>query len=304
MLNTQLSDQDKFPLKLSDLIVTSVSPIKAPSGLLWARDRSTLHRDMPCDGLGNDAYYDASWKDDTYLDYQDGGIQMYIDPSGRGKDETSYACSGFLNGWIHIPDLGGIQGGYDDDTLDHLIGIAKANKVTTIWIENNFGDGMFTKLLESRMMTTGAYECHIEERRVNTQKETRIISTLEPIMNQHKLVVNKESLERDHRNIPIKELGSEQARFFRLSYQMSRLQAVKGCLAHDDRLDALEGAVWVWTEQMNRDTIKLQEDTKRKRLEEALSENLFGAFHGSVTGGKGGFKGPKRVYMNNRKRLR
>jgi hypothetical protein len=53
------------------------------------------------------------------------GSVMAIDPSGRGKDETAYAVVKHLNGTLFCPTAGGIKGGYEDDTLDKLVEIAK-----------------------------------------------------------------------------------------------------------------------------------------------------------------------------------
>ena len=38
MLDSRLSDIDKFPLKISDLIVTSIDNEIAPERFVWARD--------------------------------------------------------------------------------------------------------------------------------------------------------------------------------------------------------------------------------------------------------------------------
>ena len=118
-------------------------------------------------------------------------------------------------------------------------------------------------------------------------------------MNQHKLVINQESLEKDFSTIPTKEQGHEKARMYRLAYQMSRLQKAKGCLSHDDRLEAIEGAVWVWTENMNRDTIVLADQHKRQMIERDLEENFIRAFHGSQSASKRPYRG---INMNGRRK--
>ena len=43
MLDTSLSDAEKFPLKCADLIVTSVNPTSAPESIIWCSDPLTLH---------------------------------------------------------------------------------------------------------------------------------------------------------------------------------------------------------------------------------------------------------------------
>ena len=45
MLDTSLSDAEKFPLKMADLIVTSVNPTTAPDRIVWCSDKqlSLIH---------------------------------------------------------------------------------------------------------------------------------------------------------------------------------------------------------------------------------------------------------------------
>ena len=47
MLDTSLSDAEKFPLKNSDLIVTSVNPTTAPESVIWCDDPTNVIKDLP-----------------------------------------------------------------------------------------------------------------------------------------------------------------------------------------------------------------------------------------------------------------
>ena len=51
MLDTTLSDAEKFPLKFADLIVTPVNPTHAPENIIWCSDPRNLIKDLPCAGL-------------------------------------------------------------------------------------------------------------------------------------------------------------------------------------------------------------------------------------------------------------
>ena len=44
MLDTSLSDAEKFPLKCADLVVTSVNPTSAPEAVVWCSDPSKCHQ--------------------------------------------------------------------------------------------------------------------------------------------------------------------------------------------------------------------------------------------------------------------
>lgn len=139
MLDTRLSDANKYPLKLRDLVVMDADiNFKAPENLTWGASPELEHANLPCVGLNGDRYYRPQKLADTWLDYT--GSIMAIDPSGRGSDETSYAVAKMLNGFIFVPDAGGLSGGYSQETLETLCRIAKDSKVNKIIIESNFGE--------------------------------------------------------------------------------------------------------------------------------------------------------------------
>lgn len=138
MLDTTLSDIEKYPLKCSDLIVTDVDIDNAPEKILWGSHPDQIIKDLDCVGMATDKFYKPMQiKEVEWLPYQ--MKAMTIDPSGRGQDETSYACGGVLNSQIFVMDVGGYQGGYDDETLVALAKKAYEYRVNKIIIEDNFG---------------------------------------------------------------------------------------------------------------------------------------------------------------------
>ena len=91
---------------------------------------------------------------------------------------------------------------------------------------------MFTKLLMP--FVTRTYPVTIEEIRHTENKEKRIIDTLEPLMQQHRLIVNANVVQSDYQST--QELyQSEKALRYQLFYQMSRIGRDRGSLAEDDR---------------------------------------------------------------------
>ena len=62
----------------------------------------------------------------------------------------------------------------------------------------------------------------------------------------------------------------EQQLHYQLFYQLTRITRDKGCLKHDDKLDALAGAVSYWTEHM---AIDIEEEI-RLRKEEAFEAEI------------------------------
>lgn len=265
MLDTSLSDGEKYPLKLADLIVMPLDTRMAPVKLVWSSGPEYIINDAPCVGLGNDRYYRPMWTAKDMAEYT--GSVMFIDPSGRGGDETSYAVVKMLHGWLFLVDIGGFTGGYTEETLKALCRKAAYHKVNVVQVEPNFGDGMFLELLKPVMHRI--HPCRLEEgERATNQKERRIIDTLEPVMNQHRLVVDKALIKKDQETAPDPK--------YSLFYQMTRLTKDKGALAHDDRLDALEGAVRYWVTQMGRDTEKAAESHREKLLEAELKKFMDG----------------------------
>ena len=261
MLDTSLSDADKYPLKLSDLIVMPLDTRMAPVKIVWSSSPDYVINDVPCVGMSGDRFYRPMWTAPEMAEYT--GSVMFIDPSGRGSDETAYAVVKMLHGWLFLVDSGGFIGGYNDDTLKALALAAARNQVNVVQVEPNFGDGMFLELLKPWMQRI--HPCRLEEAdRASTQKERRIIDTLEPVLNQHRLVVDQRLIKKDF------ETASNPK--YSLFYQLTRITREKGALIHDDRLDALAGAVRYWTLQMGRDTEKAAQEHKEKLLEAELKK--------------------------------
>ena len=247
MLDTSLSDQDRYPLKLSDLIISSINPEHAPEKVIWSNSPEYSLPDLPCVGFNGDRYYRPAQEFGDWIEYT--GSVMSIDPSGKGKDATGYAIVKMLNGNLFVSDAGGLVGGYDDRVLERLSKLARDHKVNTIICEENFGGGMFAELLKPYLMRF--HPCQIENIRNNKTKEFRIIDTLEPVMNSHRLIIDRKVVEKDYRantnEAPERKLKLQ------LFYQMSRITRHKGSLVHDDILDALSGAVSYWTDYMSAD---------------------------------------------------
>lgn len=244
MLDTTMSDSNRYPLKLNDLIVASGCSTwkEAPAKIQWASGTEQLKGidpEIPNVGLKGDYFVAPMYTSPEYAPFE--GVAMSIDPAGRGEDKTAYAVLKMLHGVLYLTDVGALEGGYSDSTLEELSSIAKRNKVNYVVIESNFGDGMATALLKPVMAKI--HPCEIEEVRHNIQKEKRIIDTLEPIMNGHRLVVDEQLIKDDFKLEPNHQL-------FR---QLTRITKDRGALRHDDQIDALAIAANYWVERMDRD---------------------------------------------------
>jgi len=279
MLDTSLSDANKYPLKLSDLLVMSCDKDTAPEKVVYGIMKPVS--DIPNVGLSGDKFYAP---EDTIGRAKYTGSVLAIDPSGRGSDETAYAVVKMLNGFLYVVDCGGVEGGYSDATLQHLTDLAKIHSVNMVLIESNFGDGMFTELLKPYMLKT--YPCTMEEVRHNTQKESRIIDTLEPVMNQHRLVIDPKVVQKDYDSV--QHMPPDKGVKYMLTYQMTRIMKVRGALAHDDRLDVLAMAVQYWVDQMAADAdseIQIRkDDLLDAELDKFMSNLNFGTSSSEPSG--------------------
>ena len=270
-LDTRLSDENRYPLKLKDLQVTSLNPEKAYEHYVWASNPEQRVEQLPCVGLEGDCFNRPMALNGELIDYS--GAQMSIDVAGSGADETGVCISKFLNGNIFIFYCSGLAGGYDERTLGKITELAKEHKVKSILIEKNFGQGMFSQLL--RPYLRKKYPVVIEEVHNTKQKERRIIETLEPLMNQHRLIFDVSVIERDYQST--QHMSPESALRYQLMYQMSRVTKDRGSLKHDDRLDALSMSCNYWLEQIARDSELAVRDRKNELLETELENFMDGA---------------------------
>lgn len=247
MLDTRLSDAERYPLKVGDLLVMDIPTHEAPEKLSWSSDDEYIVEDLPNVAFNGDHYHKPMFMSDNFVEYT--GSVMSIDPSGRGKDETGYAVIKMLNGFLYVRRCGGISGGYSEEALQELAKIARDEQVNEIIVESNFGDGMFNQLFLP--VLTKIHPVTLSEVRHNIQKEKRIIDVLEPVLNQHKMVIDKKLIKRDYDSC--QHLPPEQSLRYQLMYQLTRITRERGALTNDDRLDALSMATQYWVEHMAQD---------------------------------------------------
>jgi hypothetical protein len=239
MLDTSLSDAEKFPLKFQDLIVTPLGE-ECAERYAWSSDPRYCLKELSPVGLPGDRFYGPMFIDEGIVSYDETIVS--VDPSGRGSDETVACVLSQANGYIFVRDMKAFKDGYSDQTLSAICSLAKRYKAGKMLIESNFGDGMVAELMK-RHTSQMQVPIDIEEVRATTRKEERIIDTLEPVMNQHKLIMDPKVLDWDYKSNP--DEAPEKRLEYMLMYQMSRMCREKGAVKHDDRIDALaQGVQW------------------------------------------------------------
>ena len=260
MLDTSLSDAEKFPLKFQDLVITSVNPTQAPDAVVWCSDPRNVLRDLPTVGLPGDYFYSPMQLQGEWSDYTE--TICSIDPSGRGTDETAATYISQKNGFLYVHEVRAYRDGYSDNTLLDILRGCKRYNVSKLLIETNFGDGIVAELFKKHLQQT-KQAIAVEEVRANVRKEDRIIDALEPVMNQHRLIVDRGVVEWDYSSN--KDAAPEDRLLYMLFYQMSRMCREKGAIRHDDRLDSLAQGVKYFTDAMG---ISAFEAVKQKRMDD------------------------------------
>ena len=270
-LDTSLSDAEKFPLKMADLVVTSVNPTEAPENCIWCSDPANVIKDLPTVGLPGDYFYSPMQLVGNWGDYSE--TICSVDPSGRGTDETAAAFLSQRNGFIYLHEMRAYREGYSDNTLLNILDGCKKYGVTKLVIETNFGDGIVSELFRKHL-SSRRQPVDIEEVRANVRKEDRIIDSLEPILNQHRLVVDRKVIEWDYKSNP--DAAPEERLIYMLFYQMSRMCREKGAVKHDDRLDCLAQGVKYYTDALSisaTEQIKLREREEFNDMLEAFLDD-------------------------------
>jgi hypothetical protein len=259
-LDTSLSDAEKFPLKMADLVVTAVNPTEAPDAVVWCADQRNVIKDLPTVGLPGDYFYAPMQLQGEWSPYTE--TICSVDPSGRGSDETAAAFLSQKNGFLYLHEMRAYRDGYSDRTLLDILRGCKRYNVTKLVIETNFGDGIVSELFRKHLQQT-KQAIDVEEIRANVRKEDRIIDSLEPVLNQHRLCVDKSVIDWDYNSN--QDAAPEERLQYMLFYQMSRMCKEKGAVKHDDRLDCLAQGVKYFTDALS---ISAYEQVRYKRQQD------------------------------------
>ena len=259
MLDTSPAEADKHPLKTKDLIIHDVDPDMAHVKLVWGSGPEQLVKDLHSGGFDGDYYVRRAWASDEMAGYQ--GTVCAIDPSARGKDETGFAIVKYAHGMLYLCEVGGYTDGFAEDTLKALAAKMAHWNVNYYIIERNYGGGMFDQLLKPHVLRVCKASPDEDWKSWSVgMKEQRLLDVMEPLVQAHRLVVDRRVIEKDMEV----QADTEAYSFIQ---QMTRMARLKGCLAHEDRLEAVAMACGYWTERMDRDTEKVLDRHKTELLD-------------------------------------
>lgn len=242
MLDTSLVDAMRQQLRLSDLVVANFAPELLPEIVAWqaaAKYEVELGQDFP---VTMAKMYYAAPTNSHFVAPKD--VFAYIDPAGGGADELAIAASVALGPYIHLLDVAGLKGGLNTANEAELCDFCRRNKVTRIKVESNMGHGLFEINLRAIFNATDDLQhlaqCITGEYSTG-QKEKRIIDSLVSPMQRHRVIVHQRVFESDRK---YNMQHSQEARTgYSLWYQLANITTDRDSLPHDDRLEAVAGAV-------------------------------------------------------------
>ncbi len=284
-LDVSQSDKNKYPLKVSDLMVMSLDPRRGPESLAWTNDEAFRIKDTINRGFEGDLYYTPRIASDVpMVPYN--RIVTFVDPSGRGSDETAVVTVAELNGILYLLHMWAGKEGFEPATLKEIADICVRFRTNELHVEENWGGGTFAALLrpwlikawqEENKRTRDEKGTELVEVKVSRSafKEQRILRLLEPVTQQHRLVVNREVLRWDDDSLQKIE-GEDTRHKYAFAYQFTHLTRDRDSLGHDDRVDALAGAVAAFAEVLGVDPSLMAKSAARDRMDEEW-ERIFGA---------------------------
>lgn len=271
MLNTKLADAMRFPLKTENLVVMKLGRTEFfPTTVIRGTSDAYIRPFSSGTVTFKMALPFVNPEEAPSMSRLQGTV-MYVDPAGGGKngDETGYAVVGMLNSNLYWLAGGGLPGGYGIPVMEALADIAALWKVNVVKVEKNMGYGAFAAVWLPILRKKHPLAA-VEEDLVHGQKELRIIETIEPVMARGSLIVNESLIEEDALHCERHPLA--QRSVFSVFHQMAKITRDRGALIHDDRLDALEGAVRHFVPQLAVDQQKAVEAAKKQDFLERMKD--------------------------------
>lgn len=271
MLIMDLGDDLQYPLKLRDFIVFDrIDRDRAPISIMWGTRTgggdSTIIEDIPVVGFEGDYFLrPVLFSAAEVVPFT--GTKMWIDPSGRGADHTAWSIIGHVGGCLWVKRIGSTPGGYENETLHLIADEARRYGAGEIFVEDNFGQGMFSALLHPILaryflepgedpVYPNGWKASIENVRVAVQKEVRIIDALEGVMNSHRVVIDREIAENEE-----------------LQYQITRINRKPNCLTRDDELEVMAMGVQMWKNVLEQDPKEVAKMYEEEKIDEAIEEH-------------------------------
>jgi hypothetical protein len=265
LLDPSLSDTERYPLRCGDLMVMTIDQ-HLPEVVTYEKAKYLALEDLPCVGMAHDPRFYRPAQVEGTVPASEVPTVMALDPSGGGSDEFAWAVVKAWAGNYYLVESGGRLGGVGNGLWDKLALIAKKHGVNEMLVETNFGGlEVYSQLMKPALVKVGA-QCRIEPIRSNQRKELRIIDTLAPVLQTHRMIVDRRVVEADAEIL--KSAVEDKDSSYSVFLQMSRLTHDRGSLLHDDRLDAWAMCIQWLQEQAAQDQ-RVRQSARHTELLEA-----------------------------------
>ena len=267
MLDATLSDIERYPLRCANLMVIDIDRY-LPEVMAYEKHKSFALDDLPCAGMAHDPVFYRPRAQEGLIGVDEVPTVMTLDPSGGGADEFAWCVCKAWGGNYYICEIGGKLGGVSEEFWRELAEIAKKWGVNEIAVESNFGGlEIYKQVLMPYLRKVGA-ECRVEAIRSNQRKELRIIDTLAPVMQTHRVAIARHVIQADADLL--KNAKDDRDASYSFVHQLTRLTHDRGSLMHDDRVDVTAMAVQWFQEQAALD----QKARARDRSKELLLASI------------------------------
>lgn len=283
MLIADLGDSNRYPLRLSDLVVMGCHRDKAPTSVAYGTSTSrgsTENRDVPHDGFNGGRLYAPVMIDDKWSPYT--GTKAWIDPAGRGADYTGLSIVGQLHGYLWLKCCHGLEGGSSIEDMETLVRLCRTHGARDIYVESNADTldtyrPLFEAVLRRHYLEPGEDPAYPEGWKAtlvhdtkithNTgQKEVRIVEAIEPVLSTHRMIADPSALHQEG-----------QPREAQLWYQLSRMTRQRKCLKEDGKADSLAGCIRAWSRTLATDPAKARQRYAEREFDELLKEHMRAA---------------------------
>lgn len=274
MLQIDYGKGDYHPLKLADLIVMkSVHRDVAPAFVAWglADHNGSTAADIPHMGHPGDGLYHPFSISKEVLPYL--GTKVWIDPAGRGQDETGIAAGSSLNGFLWVKGVDGIPGGSTVEDMQQMVLFARHHNADEIYIESNADTlGSYRPLFESVLrqyyLDPGEHPLYprgwkarlVDDTKITHatgQKELRVLAELEPLISAHRLVIAADAI----------RLQDTREAALELQHQIVYITRERGSLKQDGKIDALAGLARAWNRTLRVSPEESMMDRELRRLQ-------------------------------------
>ena len=270
-LDATLSDTERYPLRCGDFMVIDIDQY-LPEVMIYEKSKHLAIEDLPCCGMAHDPRFYRPNRVEGSIDVEDVPTVMALDPSGGGADEFAWSVVKAWAGNYYVVASGGQLGGVSEKLWKAVAALAKRFHVNEILVETNFGGlEVYAQVLKPYLLKVGA-ECRIEPIRSNQRKEVRIIDTLAPVLQTHRVGVDRRVVEKDAELV--REAKDDRDVSYSLFYQLTRLTHDRGSLLHDDRVDALAMAIAWLQEQAAQDQNKAMSNRAQELLEAQFEDRM------------------------------